>query len=73
MYFYCYVMYSFVSLSILIVMYVPFWVFCVIVCSVYCLYVGQMCTVLLTPGVNPVAFNKYIIISVCHVSSLEHT
>jgi len=28
MYSYCYVVYSFVSLRILIVMYVPFWVFC---------------------------------------------
>jgi len=31
MYSYCYVMCSFVSLRILIVMYVPFWVFCFIV------------------------------------------
>ena len=31
MYSYCYVMYSFVSLSILFVLYVPFWVFCFIV------------------------------------------
>jgi hypothetical protein len=31
MYFYCSVMHSFVSLSILIVMYVPFCVFCLIV------------------------------------------
>jgi hypothetical protein len=31
MYSYCYVMYSFVSLHILIVIYVLFWVFCLIV------------------------------------------
>jgi len=30
-YSYCYITYSFVSLRILIVMYVPFWVFCPIV------------------------------------------
>jgi len=31
-------------LCILIVMYVPFWVFCVIVLSEYCLYVNVYCT-----------------------------
>jgi len=31
MYSYCYVTYSFVSLGILIVMYVPYWIFCFIV------------------------------------------
>jgi hypothetical protein len=52
-YFYCYVFYyyvicSLVSLSILIVMYVPFCVLshCVVLCTV-CV---QMCTVLLPPG-----------------------
>jgi len=31
MYSYCYVMYSCISLRILIVIYVPFWIFCFIV------------------------------------------
>ena len=34
-------------------MYVPFCIFC-FHCSMY------MCIVLLPPGVNPIAFNKYI-------------
>ena len=41
-------------------MYVPFWLFCfhcVVLCTV-CVY---MCTVLLPPGFNAIAFNKYII------------
>jgi len=29
--------------------------------SMYCLCVNVYCTVLLPPGVNPIAFNKYII------------
>jgi len=31
------------------------------VCSVYCLCVNVYCTVLLPPGDNPIAVNKYII------------
>jgi len=38
---YFYVMYSFVSLSILIVMYVPFWVFCFIV--LFCVFLVRKC------------------------------
>jgi len=41
---YCYVMYSFDSLSILIFMYVPFWVFCFIVLfCVVCICVLYYC------------------------------
>jgi len=50
-------MYSFVCLSILIVMYVPFWVLFLCVLCIVCVW---MCTLLLPPGVNPIAVNKYI-------------
>ena len=43
-------------LCILIVMYVPFCVFC-FHCVVLCIDYVSMCTVLLPPGVNPVAVN----------------
>ena len=63
-----FVNYEFLLLYILIVtfmyspcMHVPFWTFCFIVSfCVLCLCV-QMCTVLLPPGVNQTAVNKYII------------
>jgi hypothetical protein len=50
----------FVSVSIIIVMYVHFWVLRFIVLF----YVSSVCKcvlVLLPPGVNPIAVNKYII------------
>jgi hypothetical protein len=48
-------------LCILIVMYVPFCVLCFIV--LFCvLFVCKCVQVLLQPGVNPIAFNKYIYI-----------
>ena len=51
-------MYSFVSPSILIIMYVLFP--CILFqCVVLCTVCVQMCTVLLPPGVNLIAFNKY--------------
>ena len=57
----CYVyVYVLLCLSILISIYVPFWVFCFIVsfCAFFCV---QVYTVLLSPDVNPIAVNKYII------------
>jgi hypothetical protein len=41
-------------------MYVPFCIF-YFHCVVLCIVCVQMCTVLLPPGVNPIAVNKYII------------
>ena len=41
-------------------MYVMFCIFCFIV--LFCVLFVSMCTVLLPPGVNPIAFNKYIYI-----------
>ena len=38
-------------------MYVTFWIFCFIV--LLCVLLVWMCTVLLPPGVNPIAGNKY--------------
>jgi len=67
MYSYCYV---FFCLIILIVIYVPFRVFCFIV--LFCVLFVCKC-VLLPPCVNSISFNKYIIISVCHVSDLALT
>jgi len=40
-------------------MYVPFWVFRFIV--FFCVLFLEMCIVLLPPGINPIAVNKYII------------
>jgi len=40
-------------------MYVPSWVFCFIV--LFCILFVCVCTVLLPPGVNPVAVNKYVV------------
>ena len=56
-YFYFYAL--FLCLCI-IVMYVLFCRFCFhcVVLSIVCV---QMCTVLLPPGVNPIAVNKYIV------------
>jgi len=50
----------FLCLCILIVMYVPFWVFCFIVlfCKLFVCKCVLCCTVLLQPGVNPTAVNK---------------
>jgi hypothetical protein len=50
-------------LCILIVMYVIFCVFCFIVlfCVLFVCKCVLYCTVLLPPGVNPIAANKYII------------
>jgi hypothetical protein len=64
-YFYYYVMCSFVSLSTLIVMYVPFVCSVSLCCSVYCLCV--MCTALLPPGVNQIAAKCIIIIIIFQV------
>jgi len=38
-----------------------FYVLFVLCRSVYCLCVNVYCTVLLPPGVNPLAVNKYIV------------
>ena len=62
-------MYYFVVLCIFIVTYVPFWVFrfhcvfCVLFVYTY------KCTVLLPPGVKPIAVNKYVI-SILHILSV---
>jgi hypothetical protein len=53
----------FLCLCILIVMHVLFCIFC-FYCVVSCNVFVQMCTLLLQPGVNPIAVNKYISISI---------
>jgi len=40
-------------------------------CFVYCLCVNVYCTVLLPPGVNPIAVNKYIISSQINIAISE--
>ena len=51
----------FLCLCILIVMYVLYILFH---CGVLCIVCVSMCTVLPPPGVNPIAVNKYINISI---------
>jgi hypothetical protein len=46
---------------------VPFWVFCFIV--LFCV----LCTVLLPPGVNQIAVNKYIIAVKCSEETRKHS
>jgi hypothetical protein len=58
MYSYCYVVYSFVSLRILVVMYVPFLVYCFIV--LFCVLFVCKCVLYYCHRVsNPIAVNKY--------------
>jgi hypothetical protein len=49
-------------LCILTVMYIPSWVFCLIV--LFCVLFVCKCVVTLPPGVNPIAINKYININI---------
>jgi hypothetical protein len=70
----------FVILCILIVMfmysycYVCTVAYSVSLCrSVYCLCVNVYCTVLLPPGVNPIAVNKYTIYHITNVAPYEVT
>ena len=60
MYSYCHVMYFLLCLCILISKYVPF-LGTLSHCVVLCIVFVYICTVLLPPGVNPVAVNKYIL------------
>ena len=42
----------------------------VLYCSMYCLCVNVYCTVLLPPGDNPIAVNKYIINTLVKIASV---
>jgi hypothetical protein len=46
-------------LCIIIVMYVPFWIFCLIVSFCVVLFYVQMYAVLLPPAINPIGVNGY--------------
>ena len=87
MYFYCYVcVFLLLCLCIFIVMFMYYYyyvyvflllcMFCSVYsvslcCSMYCSCVNVYCTVLLPPGVNPIAVNKYIISCASHYRSLS--
>jgi len=63
MYSYYYVMYSFLSLVFLLLCMFRSGYSVSLCCSVYCLCVNVWAIVLLPPGINLIAVNKYIISS----------